>query len=234
MALVIAYEKSWRRLQRAIEIGWDDSDPDEVAFGLPDGTKKGDRVLYFVGGRFQYFFGWGRVLSNERIGKSGLWKGETYWLTSPMRELERPVPGADVAAATGWPTPARKCIVPSDVASTVWRAARGRPLIQVERAMEGATTEARSKYRNPKLRQSALQLANGTCAACGTDFRKFAGDLGRHCLVVHHKKQLKDSEQPRETKVSELAVVCANCHMMIHANPSKALKISQLRRRLTK
>jgi predicted HNH restriction endonuclease len=51
-------------------------------------------------------------------------------------------------------------------------------------------------------------------------------------LVVHHKQQLKDTDQPRETKLSDLAVVCANCHMMIHADPDQALSILQLQRRL--
>lgn len=38
MALVIAYESNTALLLRAIENGWDDSDPDEVAFRLPDGA----------------------------------------------------------------------------------------------------------------------------------------------------------------------------------------------------
>ena len=52
------------------------------------------------------------------------------------------------------------------------------------------------------------------------------------CLVVHHKKQLKDTDQPVETRVSDLAVVCANCHMMIHSNRERALTLVQLRKLL--
>ena len=146
--------------------------------------------------------------------------------------LDTPVPGDDVATATGFVVPKRESVVPPDLESVVWKAARGRPLVQVERAMEGATTEARSRYRDPRLRQSALQLSKGVCAACGIDYSSQAHGLGRHCLVVHHTKQLKDSDQPRETKVNELAVLCANCHMMIHANPTKAMTVAQLRSKL--
>jgi 5-methylcytosine-specific restriction protein A len=137
-----------------------------------------------------------------------------------------------VLLATGFPIPRGCGVVPEKVANQVWKAARGLPLIGVERAMEGATTEARSKYRNPQLRQAALQLANGACAACGIRDSEIHPQLGRHALVVHHKKQLKDSDQPRETKISDLAVVCANCHMMIHQDPAKALTIAQMRKRV--
>jgi hypothetical protein len=234
VALVIAYESNTARLLKAIEGGWDDSDPNDVAFWLPDGAKKGDRVLYFVGGRFQYFFGSGRIESNERTGRSGLWKGEPYWYTSKVASLEEPVPGRDVFVATGFKIPRRECIVPVQYEEAVWKAARGKPLIRTELAVEGAGTEARSKYRNPQLRQTALQDARGICEGCGVNYGNKHGGLGRHCLVVHHKKQLKDTDQPRETKLSELAVVCANCHMIIHANRDKALKIDQLRKILKK
>ncbi len=233
MALVIAYESDTRRLLRAIELGWDDSHPDDVAFALPDQAKKGDRILYFVGGKFQYYFGQGTVTSNWRLAKTGPWKGQYYARTTPMRDFPDPIPGQDVEAATGFRIPRSKGLVPVDLESAVWRAARGRKLIQVERAMEGATTEARSKYRNAKLRESALQQARGICEGCGVNYWKKAGGLGRHCLVVHHKKQLKDTDQPRETKLSELAVLCGNCHLLVHANQDKALSIGQLRRILS-
>jgi hypothetical protein len=234
MALLIGYEPDPRRLLRAIELGWDDSHPDDVAFGLPDEAKKGDRVLYFVGGKFQYYFGQGTVMSNWRVAQSGPWNGQFYIWTTPMRDFTEPIPGQDVEVATGFQIPKAKGVVPADQENAVWRAARGKKLIQVERAMEGATTEARSKYRNAKLRESALQQARGVCEGCGVNYWKKSGGLGRHCLVVHHKKQMKDTDQPRETKLSELAVLCGNCHLLIHSNPAKALTITQLRRVLGK
>jgi hypothetical protein len=232
MSLIIGYESDTRRLQRAIESGWDDSKPSEVAFCLPAGTKKDDRVLYYVGGKFQYYFGLARIESNELTGKTGAWKGHSYWITSRIRTFDIPVPGSDVEVATTFKPPRRECVVPKHLERAVWSAARGKPLILVERAMEGATTEARSKYRNPKLRQSALQQAGGRCEGCGGNFTKYAKGLGPHCLVVHHKKQLRDTDQVRETRLSELAVLCGNCHLLVHADPLRALTISQLRRRL--
>lgn len=52
---------------------------------------------------------------------------------------------------------------------------------------------------------------------CRFDFKVRYGELGEGFAHVHHKKPL--AEMPREgQKVSlkELAVVCANCHAMIH------------------
>jgi len=230
MALVIAYESDTRRLKRAIEMGWDDSDPVDVAFSLPVEAKKGDKVLYFVGGKFQYFFGQGTVTTNWRTGQSGPWRGLPYICTSPLRRFPDPIPDQDVEDITGFKSPRRMGVVPPAVAENVWRAARGKPLIEVERAMEGATTEARSKHRNSALRRSALQLAGGICEGCGVNYSKRAKGKGLHCLVVHHKKQLKDTDQPRETKLSELAVLCGNCHLLVHSNRAKALTIPQLRR----
>lgn len=234
MALVIAYESDTRRLQRAIELGWDDANPDEVAFKCPDEARKGDRVLYYVGGKFQYYFGHGTVTDNWRMGQSGPWKGSRYLWTSGFKAFPAPIPGQDVEVATGFAIPKKECIVPSDLAHSVWRAAHGKPLIQVELAMEGATTEARSRNRNAKLRESALQQAQGVCEGCGINYWKRAGGLGRHCLVVHHKRQLKDRDQPTETKLSELAVLCGNCHLLVHSDRDKALTIPQLRRILKK
>jgi len=230
MALVIAYESDTRRLQRAIEIGWDDSHPDDVAFTFPWEAKKGDRVLYYVGGKFQFFFGQATVTSNWRTARSGPWKGLQYLRTSAMRRFPEPIPGRDVEAITGFKPPREEGVVLPDLANAIWRAARGKPLIQVERAMEGATTEARSRHRNSALRRSALQLAEGVCEGCGVNYSKRAKGKGLHCLVVHHKKQLKDTDQPRETSLSELAVLCGNCHLLVHSNRSKALTIAQLRR----
>ena len=54
---------------------------------------------------------------------------------------------------------------------------------------------------------------------CGFDFKRRYGKLGEGFAHVHHKKPL--SEMPPEgQKISlkELAVVCANCHAMIHVS----------------
>jgi predicted HNH restriction endonuclease len=52
---------------------------------------------------------------------------------------------------------------------------------------------------------------------CGFDFHTQYGELGVGFVEVHHRKPL--SQAPRRSqsiRLSDLAVVCANCHRMIH------------------
>ena len=212
MALLICYTSDSRAYVEWLERGRPADEPSDVPFWLPEKTLKGDRYLLYVGGQDQTYVGWGRIESNWRSGTKK-WAGRDI-IQANDRIFEQPIPGSDVFAAT------------------VWRAARGKPLSQTDRAVEGILTESRSRSRNAGLRLAALQRAGGVCEGCGVNFAKKHGELGRHCLVVHHKRQFKDTDQPVETKLPDLAVVCANCHMMIHVNRDRALTLAQLKKRI--
>ena len=230
MQTLISYSSDSRAYVAWLAEGRPSSRPSDVPFWLPNEAQKGDRYLLYVGGQDQTFVGWGKIESDWRIGTRG-WKGENVvQLTENM--LRQPVTGLDVLVATGFKPPRSGKVVDDGVASAVWRAARGKPLSQTDRAVEGIMTESRSRSRNAGLRLAAIQRAKGVCEGCGVNFGQKHGGLGSRCLVVHHTKQLKDTDQPRETKLSELAVVCANCHMMIHVNRDKALTVSQLKKRI--
>jgi hypothetical protein len=82
------------------------------------------------------------------------------------------------------------------------------------------------RRREAKLRREKIQEAlrnNGgklICEVqnCGFDFAKQYGALGKGYAQVHHLLPLsKSPKDGRETKLKDLAVVCANCHIMIHA-----------------
>ena len=98
-------------------------------------------------------------------------------------------------------------------------------------ALEGQMTETRvsRRGRNGTLRRAALLRANGHCAACGVDFGALLGGRGRRVLQVHHKKQLSDRDEPEWTSVDDLDVVCANCHLLIHADRSAPIPVEALR-----
>jgi 5-methylcytosine-specific restriction enzyme A len=92
-------------------------------------------------------------------------------------------------------------------------------------ALEGALRTALSRHRAREtwLRAAKLQevLSTGGRLACevggcGFDFFDVYGEIGRDFAHVHHKKPLADRTTPSETKLSDLAIVCANCHAMIH------------------
>src|SRR3954454_20057651 len=91
--------------------------------------------------------------------------------------------------------------------------------------MEGGLRVALGRHRARErwLRASKIaevKQANGgrlPCQVCGFDFFKVYGDLGRDYAQVHHLKPLGDRTKPSLTRLDDLAVLCANCHVMVHA-----------------
>ena len=97
--------------------------------------------------------------------------------------------------------------------------------------VEGIEREIKliARSRSQKLRRLALERAQGLCEACGTDFGTLFGGIGLRVLQVHHKQQLALRSVPAVTNPSDLAVVCANCHAIIHSNPKAALPVAVVR-----
>lgn len=92
---------------------------------------------------------------------------------------------------------------------------------------EGQVLYKMHKYRerNTKIiaaKKKAVLKATGTlaCEACGLDFNKIYGELGKGFIECHHIKPLALYDINRPTKVTDLALVCANCHRMLHRQPS--------------
>ncbi|MFI3046491.1 HNH endonuclease [Pseudomonas coronafaciens] len=67
------------------------------------------------------------------------------------------------------------------------------------------------------------------CEVCGFNFEKVYGRAGEKFCEVHHLTPLHKSDRNTETKLSELAVVCSNCHRIIH-RMSPMPCISELKR----
>jgi hypothetical protein len=103
-----------------------------------------------------------------------------------------------------------------------------------ESDIEGTKTEAnqtRTK-RSRKLRQRAFDAAHGICCVCRRDYSRVLGGRGVRVLQVHHREQLAAREMPAITKLGDLVVVCANCHMLLHLDPKNALTVEELREML--
>lgn len=70
---------------------------------------------------------------------------------------------------------------------------------------------------NPRLAAEAKRQRDYTCEVCGFNFRQHYGPLGQEFAECHHKNSL--SERPEELwsqALADVAVVCANCHRMLH------------------
>lgn len=66
------------------------------------------------------------------------------------------------------------------------------------------------------------------CEACDFNFNKTYGDRGSDFIECHHTKPLHTLESESNTNLDDFALLCANCHRMIHVrNPW--LMIDELR-----
>ncbi|WSC24733.1 HNH endonuclease [Streptomyces sp. NBC_01766] len=77
-----------------------------------------------------------------------------------------------------------------------------------------------SRERNPGLRKRKIAQALKAgqplqCEVCGFHFGQRYGGLGEGYIEVHHVLPLHISG-PRETRLEDLAFLCANCHRMCH------------------
>lgn len=78
-----------------------------------------------------------------------------------------------------------------------------------------------SRERNSKIvKQKKDQVIKKTgkleCEVCSMDFSNVYGELGLGFAECHHINPLSFRDKNEETKLSDLAIVCANCHRMIH------------------
>lgn len=103
-------------------------------------------------------------------------------------------------------------------------------------ALEGIAHERTvlTRSRNAALRDEALRRAKGVCKACKVDFSLVLDGLGVRVLQVHHLHQIALLKVPRVNKQSDLAVLCANCHSLVHANTKEAISVDQLARKLAR
>ena len=55
------------------------------------------------------------------------------------------------------------------------------------------------------------------CEVCSFDFENTYGERGSGFAEVHHIKPLNTLQPGSKTRLEDLAILCANCHRMIHA-----------------
>ncbi len=113
--------------------------------------------------------------------------------------------------------------------------------MSVVAAREGGRKLAIHYYRErrPNLARSkkaqALALTGRLeCEVCGFDFKRRYGVIGEGFCEVHHKTPLHTLDETTQFALEDLAVVCSNCHRMLHVDYKKVMSISGLRRALRK
>jgi putative restriction endonuclease len=85
-----------------------------------------------------------------------------------------------------------------------------------------------TKYeRNRGLRDQAIAIHGLTCKGCGINFRTIYGAWGDGFIHVHHLKPVSGGKQIVRP-ATDLIVVCANCHSMIHRRKNQLLTIVEV------
>jgi predicted HNH restriction endonuclease len=101
---------------------------------------------------------------------------------------------------------------------------------------EGAITlrEHRARERSRELRAAKIEAFKAQhgevyCEVCGFDFERFYGALGSGLIEVHHTKAIADYREGDATEITDLILVCSNCHYVIHRDCNYERNYRQLR-----
>lgn len=113
------------------------------------------------------------------------------------------------------------------------------PIIKLpddEGFIEGRLLETlhKRRERNPGLaekKKKSVLKAKGklACEVCGFDFAAFYGPIGGGFAECHHLVPLSDYDEGKRTQLTDLAIVCANCHRMLHRG-KPLLSINELQK----
>ena len=71
--------------------------------------------------------------------------------------------------------------------------------------------------RDTRVREAALRHFGAVCRVCDLDPSKKYGPFAKDCVEVHHLKPLGSGGEKRgPTRLSDVIVVCPNCHRALH------------------
>ncbi|OBT02704.1 hypothetical protein A9257_20800 [Vibrio cyclitrophicus] len=87
----------------------------------------------------------------------------------------------------------------------------GKPILRLHKSRERS-----AKLVRKKKQQVIKETGKLECEVCSMDFKSVYGELGANFAECHHKNHLNLRYENRETKLSDLAIVCSNCHRMLH------------------
>ncbi len=95
---------------------------------------------------------------------------------------------------------------------------------------------SRRRERSPTLRAAALRIHGYRCQICDFSFADTYGEWGKGFAEVHHLLELSQAADSGvdTNPETDLAVLCSNCHRMVHRKPKRALTLGELRQIIEK
>lgn len=123
-----------------------------------------------------------------------------------------------------------------DASSSLEKAPVNWQIIEELGSFEGGTHLVSHLRRERDLELAAKKIesvraAQGklVCEACKFDFQEKYGSLGKDFCEVHHRKPLALGY--RESHLHDLAILCANCHRMIHRTGNPIMDVPEFKER---
>lgn len=98
------------------------------------------------------------------------------------------------------------------------------------------------RYRWHKAYERSLPLAkkkrkaagaSPVCEGCGFCYAQFYGDHGAGYIEVHHLQPVHRIQKDVKTRLEDLALLCANCHRMMHRKRDLNMTLAELRELVT-
>lgn len=160
--------------------------------------------------------------------------GLTDWIFHPTEPLaavwndsEKRIEIWDIARLTGMVTDTERAgesaLEGMDTLDEEFAAPEGREMLKVHLSRE------RNKILVARRKQLALEKEGCLrCEACGLVFSEIYGPLGEDFIECHHTRPVSTMKPEEETRLSDLSLVCSNCHRMLHRSP-RLLTIGELR-----
>lgn len=108
-------------------------------------------------------------------------------------------------------------------ASEDYEAEEGGVVLRVHRSRERDRRLVEKKKKEAVAAGRRLE-----CEVCEFDFGRRYGEVGEGFIEVHHTKPVSKLKPGEKTRLADLAVVCANCHRMLHRK-SLALGVLDLK-----
>lgn len=76
--------------------------------------------------------------------------------------------------------------------------------------------ERDSKINKKKKEVYLKKHGKLNCEVCDFDFYEFYGEIGKGFIEAHHRIPLSEINGESKTELKDLALVCSNCHRMLH------------------
>lgn len=215
----------------------------------------GDQVLFYLSAPLSALVARGTVTSppKRRNNPRARWYGHYMADIDAITLLPRRIPVRELKAEfPQWRwllSPIKSSRIPEDIVAplealiaNVASAANETTIPDIDEdafaAVEGGTEWSHHlrRERSAKLgrrKRNAVLRETGAlaCEVCGFDFVEKYGTVGEGFCELHHLLPLANTAQRRKTRLEDLAVVCSNCHRIIHRT-KPMLTPQQLRKRV--